>query len=225
MSAFMLKMLALITMIIDHVGAVFFPQLYWLRYIGRISMPIYAFLISQGYKYTRNFTRYAIRLAIFAVISEVPYDLLFHGTWLEFGNQSIMFTLLSGLIAIRLLDLSAKKRNIILFLLAVGVTVVPYFGKFDYGIYGVLAILCFYLFQKYRGIDAIAYSGLTYAYYFYNGNQAQLWSVAASIPILLYNGKRGALSLKYFFYIAYPAHLLLLFAVRYVLNHHLLPFT
>ena len=124
----MLKMLALITMVIDHVGAVFFPQLYWLRYIGRISMPIYAFLISQGYKYTRNFTRYAIRLAIFAVISEVPYDLLFHGTWLEFGNQNIMFTLLSGLIAVRLLDLSAKKRNIILFLLAVGVTVIPYFA-------------------------------------------------------------------------------------------------
>ena len=86
MSAFTLKMIALVTMIIDHVGAVFFPEIIWLRYIGRISMPIYAFLLVQGYQHTRDFKRYVIRMAIFAVVSEVPYDLLFHGSWLEFGG-------------------------------------------------------------------------------------------------------------------------------------------
>ena len=64
--------------------------------------------------------------------------------------------------------------------------------------------LCFFLFQKYRGIDAIAFSALTYGRYLYDGNFTQLYAIATSIPILLYNGKRGAVSLKYFFYIIYP---------------------
>lgn len=80
MSAFTLKLIALVTMIIDHVGAIFFPQFIWLRYIGRLSMPIYAFLLVQGYMHTRNFNRYALRMGIFALLSEVPYDLLFQGT-------------------------------------------------------------------------------------------------------------------------------------------------
>lgn len=221
MSAFTLKVIALVTMIIDHVGAVFFPQFIWLRYIGRLSMPIYAFLLVQGYQHTKSFTRYALRLALFAVISEVPYDLLFRGTWLEFSNQNIMFTLLSALITMKLLDASAKSRNIFMFIGAICAAALPYLLRFDYGVYGVAVVLCFFLFRKYRGIDAIAFSGLTYAKYMNDSNYIQLYAIAASIPILLYNGKKGALSLKYFFYIAYPAHLLLLFAVRYLVNNYL----
>jgi len=224
MSALFLKLIALITMIIDHVGAVFFPQVIWLRYIGRLSMPIYAFLLVQGYKHTRSFTRYALRLGIFAVLSEIPYDLLFHRTWLEFGNQNILFTLLTALLVMKLLDASAKSRNIFLFLAALALGVVPHFLSFDYGVYGVLAVLCFHLFIKYRGIDAIAYAGLTYGYYLNGGGSAQLWSIVSVLPILLYNGKRGRVSLKYLFYIAYPAHLLVLYAIRFVLENHLLPF-
>ncbi|MBP3704861.1 MAG: hypothetical protein J6I98_04920 [Clostridia bacterium] len=224
MSAFTLKLIALLTMIIDHVGAVFFPQYIWLRYIGRIAMPIYAFLLVQGYRHTRNFTRYALRMALFAVLSEVPYDLLFQGTWLEFGNQNVMFTLLCSLLVMKLLDASAKSRNIFMFLGALCLTAVPHFLNFDYGIYGVLMVLCFFLFQKYRGIDAIAFSALTYGYCTQHGNNVQLYAIAASIPVLLYNGKKGPLSLKYFFYIAYPAHLLLLFAISWLVDNHLLPF-
>ncbi|MCI5651362.1 MAG: conjugal transfer protein TraX [Ruminococcus bromii] len=224
MSAFTLKMIALVTMIIDHVGAVFFPEIIWLRYIGRISMPIYAFLLVQGYQHTRDFKRYVIRMAIFAVVSEVPYDLLFHGSWLEFGGQNILFTLLTALLVMRLLDASAKSRNIFLFIGALALIVAPCFLHFSYGIYGVLVPLCFFLFQKYRGIDALAFSALTYGKYLYDGNLTQVYAIAASIPILLYNGKRGAFSLKYFFYIIYPAHLLLLYVIHYILVNHLLPF-
>ena len=85
-------------------------------------------------------------------------------------------------------------------------------------------MLCFYLFQKYRGIDAVAFAALTYGQYTQDGNTTQLYAIAAAIPVLLYNGKRGALSLKYFFYISYPAHMLLLYAIHYVLANHLLPF-
>ena len=224
MSAFTLKMIALVTMVIDHIGAVFFPELPWLRYIGRLSMPIYAFLLAEGYRKTRSFGRYALRLALFAVLSEVPYDLLFQGKVLEFSRQNILFTLLTALLVLRLLDLSAKKRNIFLFIGALLLAAVPYFLQFSYGMYGVLAVLCFFLFQKYRGIDAIAFSALTYGRYLYDGNFTQVYAVAASIPILLYNGKRGALSLKYFFYTIYPAHLLLLYAIHYILQNNLLPF-
>ena len=100
MSAFTLKMIALVTMVIDHVGAVFFPDLIWLRYIGRLSMPIYAFLLAEGYRKTRNFLHYALRLALFAVLSEVPYDLLFQGRVLEFSRQNILFTLLTGYVVL-----------------------------------------------------------------------------------------------------------------------------
>lgn len=224
MSAFTLKMIALVTMVIDHVGAVFFPEIIWLRYIGRISMPIYAFLLVQGYQHTRDFKRYVIRMAVFAVVSEVPYDLLFHGTWLEFGGQNILFTLLTALLVMRLLDASAKSRNIFLFIGALALIIAPYFLHFSYGIYGILVPLCFFLFQKYRGIDALAFSALTYGKYLYDGNLTQVYAIAASVPILLYNGKRGAFSLKYFFYIIYPAHLLLLYAIHYILVNHLLPF-
>ena len=224
MSAFTLKIIALVTMIIDHVGAVFFPHVLWLRCIGRLAMPIYAFLLVQGYRHTRSFSRYALRLSAFAVLSEFPYDLLFRGVWLEFSNQNVLFTLLCALLVMKALDQSAKTRNIFLFILSLTLILAAHFLQFDYGVYGVLMVLCFFLFQKYRGIDAIAFSGLTYAKCMRDGNEIQLWAIAASIPVLLYNGKRGPLSLKWFFYIAYPAHLLLLYAIRYILANRLLPF-
>ena len=140
MSAFTLKLIALVTMIIDHVGAIFFPQFIWLRYIGRLSMPIYAFLLVQGYMHTRNFNRYALRMGIFALLSEVPYDLLFQGTWLEFQRQNILFTFLTALFVMKLLDASAKSRNIFMFIGAVILTILPYFLHFSYGVYGVLTV-------------------------------------------------------------------------------------
>ena len=85
-----------------------------------------------------------------------------------------------------------------MFIGAVILTILPYFLHFSYGVYGVLTVLCFYLFQKYRGIDAVAFAALTYGQYTQDGNMTQLYAIAAAIPVLLYNGKRGALSLKYF---------------------------
>ena len=87
----------------------------------------------------------------------------------------------------------------------------PYFLHFSYGVYGVLTVLCFYLFQKYRGIDAVAFAALTYGQYTpQDGNTTQRVTIAAAIPVLLYNGKRGALSLKYFFYISYHVYVIAL---------------
>lgn len=93
MTGFHLKLIALTTMFIDHIGAVFFPQVTLLRVIGRISFPLYAFLIAEGCRYTRNRGRYALGLGAFALISELPYDLALHPEFLEYGlwGQNFLF--------------------------------------------------------------------------------------------------------------------------------------
>lgn len=93
MTGFHLKLIALTTMFIDHIGAVFFPQVTLLRVIGRISFPLYAFLIAEGCRYTRNRGRYALGLGVFALISELPYDLALHPEFLENGlwGQNFLF--------------------------------------------------------------------------------------------------------------------------------------
>ena len=86
-----------------------------------------------------------------------------------------------------------------MFIGAVILTILPYFLHFSYGVYGVLTVLCFYLFQKYRGIDAVAFAALTYGQYTRDGNTTlRCMPSPPRSPVLLYNGKRGALSLKYF---------------------------
>ena len=89
MTAFGLKLLALFTMTADHIGAIFFPQEQWIRIIGRMSFPIYCFLLAEGLKHTRSVVNYALRLGIFAVLSEPAYDLAFSHTLWEPSRQNV----------------------------------------------------------------------------------------------------------------------------------------
>lgn len=102
-------------------GYVLFPDLILLRIIGRLSFPIFMFLIEEGYIHTRSVNRYMIRLGVFAILSEIPFDLAFHGELLEFQNQNIFFTLLLGLVAIKIYD-QFKERSILLASLLVALT-------------------------------------------------------------------------------------------------------
>ena len=120
-------------MLIDHIGAVFFPELL-LRIIGRISFPLFAWGIARGYKYTRNIKMYALRLLLLAVVSQLPYAWLF-----DTINLNIGFTLLGGLLALKLYD--SKISIGILSML-----VISYYLNFDYGVYGVLTVMFFYIF-------------------------------------------------------------------------------
>ena len=102
LSSFALKCIALITMIIDHVGAILYPEARVLRIIGRIAFPIYAFLVAEGFYHTKNVKKYMLRLLLFALVSEIPFDLALTGQILEFGHQNVFFTLFAGLLLMEL---------------------------------------------------------------------------------------------------------------------------
>ena len=96
LSAMTLKYIAMATMLVDHMGYVLFPWILWLRCVGRIAFPIFAFQIAEGCIRTHDRRRYALRLLLFAVLTEVPFDLAFSGQVLYLGYQNVLWTLLAG---------------------------------------------------------------------------------------------------------------------------------
>jgi len=212
MSRSQLKILAIITMLIDHIGAIFFPHIALLRMIGRISFPLFCYFISEGLIYTSNVKGYLERLFVFALISEVPYDLAFHGTIYYPGKQNVFFTLCLGLIAISFLHTYLTEKPIAAIVLA-GVSVL--FAELlhtDYGWFGVVLIIIFYCFKNYRTKGIITFALFNTGFSLLTGS-LQLYAIASGIPLLLYNGKKGKMNGKYLFYAFYPVHLLLLYFV------------
>ena len=111
LSNFDLKLIAIITMTIDHIGVVFGTPFYnLLRAVGRLSFPIFAFLLTEGYVHTKSFGKYFFRLLVLAVISEVIYDYIFYGSFIYLGANNIFFTLALGLLTLWLLD---KSRTLV----------------------------------------------------------------------------------------------------------------
>ena len=211
-SAFDLKCIAVATMIVDHIGAYFFPAQLWMRAVGRLAFPIYCFLIAEGYVYTHDVKKYMGRLFVVALLSEVPFDLLWYGEPVYIWHQNVFFTLLTGLVCICAIDRLKKRWQAGLVL--AGLAVLMHFViNSDYGIFGAAMIVCFYLFRENAfgmllalgAINILGYGGV------------QCAGVLAFVPIQCYSGKRGP-SAKYFFYAVYPVHLLLLYLIgRYVI--------
>ena len=215
MNSYTLKWIAIITMFIDHTAAVFLPRssIYWMpmRCIGRLAFPIFVFLLVEGFHHTSNVKKYLFRLGLFALISEIPFDLAFHGELLEFTAQNVFFTLFLGLLCIYLmsrLELWVGDQPALLYLLQVAVIAgtagLAYLLKTDYGYAGVILIVVFHLFRGKKVINTLCLlfvSGVLIGY-------INVLATFAMIPISFYNGQKGK-SMKYFFYVFYPAHLLL----------------
>jgi hypothetical protein len=211
-STFALKMIAVITMLTDHIGAILYPQYLFLRVIGRLAFPIYCFLLAEGFFHTGNRKKYGLRLFLFALLSEIPYDLAFHKTFFYMGGQNVFVTLFIGLVLMEALShLSKNGKHMLLGAVAVvAAALVAEFIGSDYGAQGIFLIAVFYLMRGRQLTRNLSYAAVTVCFNLYNS--IQWFSVAALLPISFYNGKKG-LSCKYFFYAFYPVHLLILYGI------------
>jgi len=235
LTSFTIKLFAVIAMLIDHIGVAFghlMPYSVFLlcRIVGRLAMPLFCFMIAEGLFHTRNARRYLLRLAIFALVSEVPFDLLFMGDLLEFRMQNVGFTLFLGLLGILLFDSFAaqgRKWAALAAILAAGAA--SYFVRSDFSVYGVYFIFIFYYFRNnHRGRTvALAAGVLLSAINLWMAPGTGDWhfeldysaaAVLAAIPIGLYNGEKGRENrhTRAAFYAFYPAHLLFLYALKLV---------
>lgn len=207
LNSFQLKIIAVITMIIDHVGLFFFPQYIIFRIIGRLSFPIFAFLIVEGFYHTNNILKYMIRLGVFAIFSEIPFDLLTTGKFFDLRHQNVFFTLLIGVILLYFYEKQysrfSKASTVFLIMLAGDIF------RTDYGAWGVLMIFCFFIFRERLLEKTISIAVINVLVF---GN-IQMFGALALLPICLYNGEKGK-SYKYFFYFVYPVHLWIIWAIK-----------
>ncbi|KSV59106.1 TraX family protein [Acetivibrio ethanolgignens] len=204
-----LKILAVISMLIDHTAAILLEPLHpyytLCRNLGRLAFPIFCFLLVEGYVHTRDVKKYGLRLFIFAIISEIPFDLAFSGSIVNMHYQNVFFTLLLGLCVLYFLDRFQEPvlRVLVIILGMAAATLL----HTDYSWKGIAAIVVLYVMRRDRLQQSII------------GAVAFSWeppAMLAFLPIYFYNGKRG-ISMKYLFYVFYPAHLLLLVCIKQLL--------
>lgn len=207
MNGFTLKIIAIITMVIDHIGFLFFPEVLLFRVIGRISFPIFCFLIVEGFYHTRNQFSYLKRLTIFAFLSEIPFDLAFHNSLFCLEYQNVFFTLALGLASIFCLEEMNLKPHCMFYLVILWILSI--FLRSDYGFGGVLLISLFYLTKEAPFIRFLLSAFIFYLFF----GTFELPALLAFIPIALYNGKRGP-TIQMIFYWIYPLHMILFYLLR-----------
>lgn len=247
-----LKLIAIITMLFDHTGAIVLERfllqwqsgvdmngiavtasqyqslyvIYWVcRFVlGRIAFPIFCFLIVEGFVHTRNVKKYAFRLFLFALLSEIPFDLGFSGMLVDVTGQNVFFTLLFGLLTIAGMQYMEKKENISkivrffsqVIVLAAGMAA-AYFLQTDYNMFGVLTVVLMYKLRYNRFLQSGA-GCLELALM----SSTEYGAFLAMIPLNFYNGKKGW-NIKWLFYLFYPLHILLLYLLACMLGVAPLP--
>lgn len=228
MTVFTLKIIAVISMILDHIKyAIPATDCAITEYLGRIAFPIFAFLISEGFVHTRSKPRYMMRMLIFAIISQVPFHLLAHNLAHSQATLNVMFTFEYALIGLYILDFFKnydgfpKFLNYAFIIASLSMILfIVYFVHPDYSWYGVSLVWIFYLLRKSKILTTFGFIIIVVIYYLSKGISITiyypliLFSILPIIFILLYNGEKGK-SLKYFFYAFYPLHMLLLYAINY----------
>ena len=206
-----LKILAMITMTIDHIGVQLLPQYHILRMIGRLAFPIYAYLIAEGCAHTRDRRRYLLQMGGMALLCQLVYFFAMGSLY-----QCILVTFTLSILLIYAIDsgsplLGAGMFLVVLFLTGFLPNRLPGF-YIDYSLWGVLTPVATYLGRNkkekllfcgiFLALLAAAHSGFT-----------QWLGLLSLIPLALYNGKRGKARIKWFFYLYYPIHLVAIYAI------------
>jgi hypothetical protein len=275
----LLKLLALATMLMDHLGYLFYPEQQLFRIIGRLAFPIFAYQIAMGYSHTSSLKKYTLRILGFAVITQVPFSFFNPQMKFTLSHFNVLFTFVIGIgllwiydMGIRQLRSFAKNKKplqllqgVLLLILSMGIIVLPELASFmirnfyvEYGMLGMLLILFFHIFEK---TPLWTILSIVLLYTFYGYYRVALWNSAYSAPLFwsnlfdyqyvwqqldlqkgfeqvqrYYFNSWGALSLififaleklntnwlrlnKYIGYIFYPAHMTLLLAIAWILNH------
>lgn len=228
-----LHIMAMLFMLCDHLWATIVPGNDWLTCVGRISFPIFAFMIVEGYFHTHNLKKYVGRLLIFAILSEIPFNLVVGSSLFYPIHQNVLWTFLIAILLIYLNEKAKSKGRIWIRIIAgVGSVFLAFIlglvTLVDYHYAGVLTVLVFYFFRGRKWwhfcgqILMLAYinieilSGYAYEINLF-GNTYYLvrqgLALLALIPIWLYRGKQGPHNkvLQYVYYAFYPVHLLILF--------------
>lgn len=221
LDASVLKVIAMVFMVIDHIGAIFYPTEMWIRIPGRISFPIFAFFVAEGYVHTRNRLKYIGRMAFFAIITEPVFDYAFFGG-LTLYAQNVLVTFLLALLALWLKDWIESRdlssffmpfQKIAGYLVIILIALAAELLNMDYGCFGVMLVYVYEVlhdrfFEKHL---------LSAAVQIFCATGIQRYSAVSTLPLMLYNGKRG-IGMKYLFYVFYPAHLLVLYLVARVVR-------
>ena len=240
LTAAVLHIIAMTLMLMDHLWATLLPAREWLTCAGRVAFPIFAFMAVEGYFHTRSFKKYILRMLLFAVLSEIPFDLMYGGTWFYPVHQNVLWTFLLGLLGVWLMEQVRKKGKTWMYLLVcvLGVLAGLVLGTFcmvDYYGVGVLTVFVFYFLHGrkwwcFLGQLAALYwlnvellGGLMYPVQLF-GMEFELCqqglAFLALIPIWLYRGRQGYHSkpFQYLCYAFYPVHMLLLVVVLNFIN-------
>ncbi len=215
----MLRLLAMLFMLSDHLWASVMPGNQWMTDLGRLAFPIFAFMISEGYIHTSNPKKYLLRMTAFAVISEIPFDLFYNSTIFDPFNQNVLFTFVWGLLAIMQIDKikklfgTAREQQtklpfgrligalLLIFLISIGAK----FTFTDYKFYGYLTVVMFYVFRDFPfAFVCQLIAMLLFNWIWFKGLVTpielfgrvteiphQAFAILALIPIWLYGGKRG----------------------------------
>lgn len=182
MSALALKIIACVAMLLDHIG--FFWNIHWLRVIGRIAFPIFVYMIYNGYRHTSSKGKYALRLAIFAVGTQIPFNLFVYGQ-LFYNNGNVFFTLLAALLSLWSFDFMLHRKGLRwLCFLPTFVLCFLYYKRLiisDYGMAGIVLILVFYLFDH----EGITWKLLTVLGFYCGIYCDELLALAKTILLLL----------------------------------------
>lgn len=235
-----LHIIAMLLMLMDHLWATLLPAEEWLTCAGRVAFPIFAYMTVEGYFHTRSLKKYMLRMLLFAVLSEIPFDLMYGGTWFYPVHQNVIWTFLLGLLGIQAMEAVRKKGRTWAYLLVSVLTVIAglVIGTLcmvDYYGVGVLTVFVFYFFRERKplcllGQLAALYwlnvemlGGLIYPIKLF-GMEFELCqqglALLALIPIWLYKGRQGhhSKAFQYFCYAFYPVHMLILVLVLNCVN-------